>query len=100
MCSSDLAYDTCLSAVSSLNHHIATRDELFRNSVNDQNVRRIAANGNIDIKEYIKTGYGLFVIRWLSHQISPEYYADVTDLEEAVKAIDSYLAGKPSRHNH
>ncbi len=94
------AYDTCSSAVSSLNHHIATRDELFRNSVNDQNVRRIAANGNIDIKEYIKTGYGLFVIRWLSHQISPEYYADVTDLQEAVKAIDSYLAGKPSRHNH
>lgn len=94
------AYDTCSSAVSSLNHHVATRDELFRNSVNDQNVRKIAANGSIDIREYIKTGYGLYVIRWLSHQISPEYYADVTDLKEAVKAIDSYLAGTSKRRNH
>jgi hypothetical protein len=94
------AYDTCSSAVTVLNHHIEERDELFKNSINETNVRRVAGNGSIDIKEYMKTGYGLYVIRWLSDQISPDHYADVSDLEDAIKAIDSYLAGKQTRRNH
>jgi len=93
------AYDTCEYAVSNLNNHISTRDAMYEQSINEQNVRRIAANGSINIKEYIKTGYGLYVVRWLSTQIGPEYYSDVADLDRAIEAIDSFLAGKRTKRN-
>jgi hypothetical protein len=91
------AYDTCETAVSNLNSHIATRDEMIDKSINESNVRRVASKGNIDIKEYIKTGYGLYVIQWISNQIGPEYYADVSDLEDAISAIDGFLGAKGRR---
>ncbi|MBO4757811.1 MAG: hypothetical protein J5577_05100 [Bacteroidales bacterium] len=91
------AYDSCEYAVANLNSHIATRNEMVDKSINESNVRRLAGNGVIDIKEYIKTGYGQYVIRWLSSQVGPEYYADVSDLDAAITAIDKYLSGKPKR---
>ena len=91
------AYDSCEYAVANLNSHIATRNEMVDKSINESNVRRLAGNGVIDIKEYIKTGYGQYVIRWLSSQVGPEYYADVSDLDAAIDAIDKYLSGKPKR---
>ncbi len=91
------AYDSCENAVSNLKNHIATRDEMIDRSINESNVRRIAAKGNIDIKEYIKTGYGQYVIQWMSSQVGPEYYADVSDLEAAISAIDGFLGSKRRR---
>ena len=91
------AYDSCENAVTNLNSHFATRNEMIEKSINESNVRKIAANGIIDIKEYIKTGYGQYVINWLSRQVGLEYYADVSDLEAAISAIDKYLSGKPKR---
>ena len=91
------AYDSCENAVSNLKNHIATRDEMIDRSINEPNVRRIAAKGNIDIKEYIKTGHGQYVIQWMSSQVGPEYYADVSDLEAAISAIDGFLGFKRRR---
>ena len=88
------AYDTCSSAAASLNRRIESRNAMFEASVNEQTARKLASTGSIDIKEFIKTNYGLYAIRWLSQQPGPEYYADVSDLDEAVAAIDSYLQGR------
>ena len=88
------AYDTCSSAAASLNRRIESRNAMFEASVNEQTARKLASTGSIDIKEFIKTNYGLYAIRWLSQQPGPEYYADVSDLDEAIAAIDSYLQGR------
>ena len=77
------AYDTCSSIAANLNRHI-----------NEQTARKFATKGSIDIKEFIKTNFGLYVVRWLSNQIGPEYYAEVTDLEAAISAIDRFLGSK------
>lgn len=91
------AYDTCSSAAANLNSHIEARDALFNSSVNEQTARRFASSGRIDIKEFIKTNFGLYTIRWLSHLTGPEYYADTSDLEEAIAAIDVYMQGKKKK---
>lgn len=88
------AYDTCSSIASNLNRHIDTRNAMYDSSINEQTARKFASRGNIDIKEYIKTNFGLYTIRWLSLQSGPEYYADTEDLEEAIASIDAFLGSK------
>lgn len=88
------AYDTCSSIAANLNRHIEARNALFDSSINEQTARKFATKGSIDIKEFIKTNFGLYAVRWLSNQIGPEYYADVTDLEAAISAIDRFLGSK------
>lgn len=88
------AYDTCSSIASNLNRHIDTRNAMYDSSINEQTARKFATKGSIDIKEYIKTNFGLYTIRWLSLQSGPEYYADTEDLEKAIASIDAFLGSK------
>ena len=60
------AYDCCASIVPNLNRHISTRNTRFEEV------------GRIDVK-------------WLSAQADPALFADVSDIEEAIAAIDAYL---------
>lgn len=85
------AYDACLSIATNVNRHIAVRDERFEKSVNDNTVRRLARKGNIDICEFIQTDYGVYCVTCLSPQGAPSLYTDVSDLDEAILAIDKYL---------
>lgn len=85
------AYDSCNSAAANLNNHVATRNAFFAKSINEQNVNRIAPNGRISVKELIRTAYGLYAIRQTAALALPEKYVDLTDVEDAVSAIDQYL---------
>lgn len=85
------AYDACESIATNVNRHIAIRDERFENSVNDKTVRRVAPKGPINMREYIQTDYGYYCVYCLSPQGSPTIYTDVSDLNEALLAIDEYL---------
>ena len=87
------AYDTCEMEAQFLNQRTANRNERFANSISEQNARRIAANGYIDIQEYLKTDFGLYVIRDLASQASPDSFTDISDIDEAIEAIGDYLSG-------
>lgn len=91
------AYDTCESTVANLNRHIAARDSRFDSSVNDRTAAQFASTGSIDIRKYVQTPYGLYTIRWIATQPSPEHFTDVTDVRKAIDAIDTYLQGKRHR---
>ncbi|MBQ3723392.1 MAG: hypothetical protein II851_06745 [Bacteroidales bacterium] len=91
------AYDACEIITDNMNHHIALRDERFENSVTDQSVKVFASSGFIDIRDYIKTDYGLYAIRSLSSMTEPTEFTDVSDMQIAIDAIDEYLAGR--RHH-
>ena len=45
----------------------------------------------LSIKDYIKTDYGYYAIRRITSQASIDQYADITDIEEAIAAINDYL---------
>ena len=85
------AYDTCKSIVYNLNRHISSRDSRFENSIDKETAGIYALNGNIDIKDFIKTDYGLYSIQWLTAQADPELFSDVSDIQDAIDAIDAYL---------
>ena len=85
------AYDASGTIVSILNRHIASRDARFENSIDKETAGVFASGGSIDIKKFVETDYGIFAIKWLTTQPSPENFTDVTDLEEAISAIDKYL---------
>ena len=86
------AYDTCENLTDNMNRHITTRDARFENSVTEKTVRQYADKGYIDIKDYLKTDYGVYVIRKLASQSDPFLTADVTDIQNAIDAIDNYLS--------
>ena len=92
------AYDSCSSIVYNLNRHLSSRDARFENSIDKETAGLYALGGNISIKDFIKTDYGLDSIKWLTAQPDPENFTDVSDIQEAVHAIDSYL-GKKRRTN-
>lgn len=91
------AYDACESITNNLNHHIALRDARFERSVTDNSVGLFASTGIIDIRDYIKTDYGLYAIRWLSAMADPSDFTDVSDMKEAIEAIDTYLGSRRHR---
>lgn len=94
------AYDCCESVASTLNRHIQARDTRFENSVTQESAGRYARSGFIDIRDYLQTDYGLYAIRWLTNHAEPKYYTDVSDVQVAVEAIDSYLGGRHRRHKN
>lgn len=85
------AYDTCGSMVDYLNRHFAAKDARFEKAIDKETAGAYATKGGIDIKKFILTDYGNYAIRWLTGQSDPKSFTDVTDLEEAISAIDSYL---------
>ena len=88
------AYDTCNSIESNLNKHITSRDTRFENSINEKTAKQFASKGSISIKDFMKTDFGSYAIRWIVTQPSPEMFTDVTDVEDAIAAIDNYLKRK------
>ena len=86
------AYDTCENLTENMNRHISSRDARFENSVTEKTVRQYADKGYINIKDYLKTDYGVYVIRKLATQSDPTLTADVTDIQVAIEAIDDYLS--------
>ena len=87
------AYDTCGSIEANLNRHITKRDTRYEESVNEKTVRKFASSGSIAIKDYLKTEYGSYSIKWLIAQPDPEKFTDVADVKEAIEGIDAYLQG-------
>lgn len=85
------AYDSGQLAVDMVNRHISDRNARFEDSINESNVKRFASEGSIDITDFIKSDYGLYSVRWLTNQVISEQIDDVSDIQEALTAIDNYL---------
>lgn len=85
------AYDTCQSAASNLNQHIALRNDRFARAVNENTAGSYAPGGLLDIVRFLKTDFGAYSVQWLANQIDPAILVDISDIEEALTAIDDYL---------
>ena len=91
------AYDACESITTNLNRHIEVRNDRFERSVTEQNIRKYASSGWIEIRDYLKTDFGFYTIHSLAHQADPDLFADLSDLDEAIEAIGEYLDGGKRR---
>lgn len=85
------AYDACESAARNLNQHIELRDARLEGSVTEGNVGEYAPGGHLDLSKYLNSDFGLYTFRWITGQADPLRLADVSDIEEAVKAVEDYL---------
>lgn len=85
------AYDSCEYSVACYNKFISDRDEKINQTINEKSVTQFASSGNIDIRKFIKTTYGLYTIRWITAQITPDKEQFTNDVEKAIKSIDGYL---------
>ena len=84
-------YDCCTSGAQNLNHHIDARNEQFSVTVNEKNVRKIISDGNIRIREFLKTDLGHYAIEALASQADPSQYTDMAAIQDAIDAIGLYL---------
>ena len=85
------AYDSCESAASNINRHIEARDERFEKSVLENSAAALGSGGVLSMKDLLRTGYGLYSVRWLTSQTDPESLTDVSDVRDALAAIDTFL---------
>ena len=85
------AYDSSQLTVDIVNRYIANRNAKFENYINDNNVNKITSQGSISIPDFIKTDYGLYSIMWITNQVVADQSADISDIKEALSAIDEYL---------
>lgn len=85
------AYDSSQLTVDIVNKYIANRNARFENFINEKNVNQIASQGSISIPDFIKTDYGLYSILWITNQVVSSQTADISDIQEALSAIDDYL---------
>ena len=85
------AYESGQLAVDMVNRHIADRNARFENSINEGNASKFASEGSIDITDFIKSGYGLYSVKWLTNQVISEQIEDVSDIQDALRTIDDYL---------
>ena len=83
------AYDSCASIVAGFNRSIEDRHNRFGESVNDRTVGIFAAKDGFSFRDFLSTDYGYYTIRWLAGQT--DLYSDVSDVKEAIDAIDAYL---------
>lgn len=90
------AYDSCEYSVTNYNKFISDRDDKFNQTINEKTIPQFASSGNIDMKKFIRTTYGLYTIRWLTSQITPDKEQFVSDVEKAITSIDEYL--NPTKH--
>ena len=85
------AYDCCGSIVSNVNRHISIRDSRYESAIDMETVGEYVSEGSIDIRDFIKTDYGRYAIEWLTNQPGIDNITDVSDLEDAIEAINHYL---------
>ena len=86
------AYDSCEYSVAKYNEFISDRDEKFNQTINEQSITQFAPSGYIDIKKFINTTNGLYTIRWITTQVTPDKEQFINDIEKAISSIDRYLA--------
>lgn len=85
------AYDSCEYSVANYNKFISDRDEKLNQTINEKSITQFASTGSIDIKKFIKTTYGIYTIRWMTTQVTPNKEQFVNDINKAITAIDGYL---------
>ncbi|MBQ7072639.1 MAG: hypothetical protein IJM89_04655 [Bacteroidales bacterium] len=85
------AYDSSQLTVDIANKHIEDRNERFEDFINENNVNQIASQGAINIPAFIKTDYGLYSMMWITNQVVTDQTGDISDIKEALTAIDDYL---------
>ena len=85
------AYDSSQLTVDIANKHIEDRNERFEDFINENNVNQIASQGAISIPAFIKTDYGLYSMMWITNQVVTDQTGDISDIKEALTAIDDYL---------
>lgn len=85
------AYDSSQLTVDIANKHIEDRNERFEDFINENNVNQIASQGAINIPAFIKTDYGLYSMMWITNQVVTDQTGDISDIKEALTAIDEYL---------
>ena len=85
------AYDNCESSVTNYNKFISDRDEKFNQTINEKSITQFASSGRIDIEKFIKTTYGLYTIKWMTAQVTPDKEQFISDINKAIKSIDEYL---------
>ena len=90
------AYDSCGTIADALNRQNGTLIDRFENSVNEQTAGQFASSGSIDVRKYVKTDYGLYVLRRLATRTGLDIIADVSDIQEALDAVDAFLGKKRS----
>ena len=85
------AYDTCRYIVTNLNQHVALRNDRFERAVVDKTTSSFIRDGIVNLPRYLKTDYGAYSVQWLTNQADLSVLADVSDIEDALAAIDAYL---------
>ena len=85
------AYDSSQLTVDIANKHIEDRNERFEDFINENNVNQIASQGAINIPAFTKTDYGLYSMMWITNQVVTDQTGDISDIKEALTAIDDYL---------
>ena len=93
------AYDSCEYSVAKYNEFISDRDEKFNQTINEQSITQFASSGYIDIKKFINTTNGLYTIRWITSQVTPDKEQFIDDVERAISSIDRYLAADRKSHS-
>ena len=83
------AYDCCSSIVSGLNRHLENRNRQFEESINGETVGIFARKDGVPFREYLKTDYGIYTIRWIASQTGQ--FTDTSEIQEAIDAIEEYL---------
>ena len=90
------AYDSCDYSANRFSEYISARDEKFSQTINEKTIPQFASSGNIDLKKFIKTTYGLYTIRWMASRVPPDKELFVGDINKAIASIDGYLY--PTQH--
>ena len=85
------AYDTSQSIAAVLNQHVIDRNNHFEATINEKTAALYASDGFISIRDYIKTDYGYYALSRITSLADIEAYADITDIEDAIAAISTYL---------
>ena len=60
-------------------------------AIDEETAGEYVSGGSIDIKDFMKTDFGRYAIEWLTNQPGIDNITDITDLEDAIEAIDHYL---------
>ena len=84
------AYDTCEWIASNQNRRTEARNTRLRLLINDQSA--LSPGSATDIHRLIRTEAGLYAVSWITRQPDPSVIADVTDIQDAIDGIDSFLA--------
>ena len=86
------AYDTCEWIVSSQDRLTKERDSRFGLFINERS--SFSPDGTIDIPGIIRTGAGMYTVKWITSKPEPSVLADVTEIQDAIDGIDKYLSFK------